>query len=640
MFIPANTSSSTPEEMVGRIRKLEEAVFEKSHQEFGVGSSTPTDMTVRDTWRLDLDAASISTSSPASTPASAVQGWTPFELCSLPASRDHGTSPRSLASQMSFLSRSLPPQTQATELFNHFVRCVQPTFGVLHVPSTRKFLDQTYRGMLGGQDADSANLLLLFSIFAGAALFWTSELLEKLGADPAAAQVAFVTYSRLAISLSETAAPSTTALAGIITLIHQFTNADGFGEQVHMLRTRSSVMARTMQINRLDTAQSREIRRVQGGDMIVVELQRRIWWHMVASDWLLAFSGSIQEGTYMFQPKHMNVNYPGNVDDEYISAQGEQYDFPASIPTSMSFFIYRLRLAELCREVVDTIPSILLEPQELDYDTVLVLNTKFQDFIKSLPVFFQLDPTSIQKSEETCRKRPYIAWQRTTLHFSINTRLCRLHRPFHLEGSTNPKYTFSRITCVRSAQMVLELRRSMDDIGQLVGLKPSRFWSAAQHVFLAAIILATDVASDPHAPYSNDRKAEVLAACQLLEESQQASTAARDGIQRSVQTLLSMLKRQPSQTKAGEELSITRRSQALNDSSSTGDRVSGASFIFTGNSASSGDSTVPCSTWTSETEENWGQLWSEFFSNTPGWDVPQWNSLLEGIDFNLGPILQ
>lgn len=201
----------------------------------------------------------------------------------------------------------------------------------------------------------------------------------------------------------------------------------------------------------------------------------------------------------------MMVNYPCNIDDSLTTTVGEPqlqhrqeqhqdqlFGFPTSTATSMSYFLHRLRLADLCRQVVDTLPSVLLEPQDLDYDIVLMLDSKFQSLIKSLPTFFQLDPNSIQESLEVCQARPYIAWQRATLHFSINTYTCRLHRPFHLEGTKNPKYAFSRMMCVRSAHAVLELWRSMADLGDGVGLNPARFWTVAQHVFLAAITLAAE----------------------------------------------------------------------------------------------------------------------------------------------------
>lgn len=56
-------------------------------------------------------------------------------------------------------------------------------------------------------------------------------------------------------------------------------------------------------------------------------------------------------------------------------------------------------------------------------------------------------------------------------------------------------------------------------------------------------------------------------------------------------------------------------------------------FVFTG------DSSASSSGFTGETMEDWSRLWGDFFNPDPGWDVPQWNSLLEDIDWTLGPAL-
>lgn len=135
----------------------------------------------------------------------------------------------------------------------------------------------------------------------------------------------------------------------------------------------------------------------------------------------------------------MNVNYPSNVDDEFITPTRVGHDFPLTNPTSMSAFIYRVKLGDLCREIVDTMPSILLGSQDPEYDLVLALDKKLQAYFDELPVFFRLDPISIQQSQEVCKERPNISWQRIIIHFSLHTRLYRLHRPYHLEGSTNQK---------------------------------------------------------------------------------------------------------------------------------------------------------------------------------------------------------
>lgn len=169
---------------------------------------------------------------------------------------------------------------------------MQPTFGVLHIPSTKALLEKTYDSLLEVEEPSAANLMLLFSIFAGAALVWTPRLLERLQSTREEAKAAFKAYARLALDILEHPRlfiqASTTALVAIGTMAHLLMNTDGFPLKVHVLRHRCLLMAREMQVHRVDTAKSREERRLKGCNMIDIEVQRRVWWNMVASDWYVS----------------------------------------------------------------------------------------------------------------------------------------------------------------------------------------------------------------------------------------------------------------------------------------------------------------------------------------------------------------
>ncbi|KAI9933619.1 hypothetical protein AWENTII_002312 [Aspergillus wentii] len=482
-------------------------------------------------------------------------------------------------------------------------------------------MEEAYQRMMLGGQPTSTRLLLLFTIFAGAALAWTPELLEKLRSTKDEAKAAFTAYTSLAMSIldddSQPVTASTVALAAISNLAYLITNSDGFAVKASVLRIRCLLMARTMQIHRLDTVKSQEERRMKGCNIIEIEVQRRVWWHMVATDWLSGFSGGPQEGSYSLQPKHMNVNYPSNVDDEFITEAAVEYNHPLSTPTTMSSFIYRIKMAEICREIVDAMPSILLESQEPEYDLILQLDDKYRTFFKGLPTFFQDDEASISQSKSIYERYPHLPLQRITIHFSVHTRICRLHRPYHLEGTTNPKYAYSHQMCIRSAQKVLELRRAMDDASAKVGIKPTRFWVVTQHVFLAALILATDVSFNPDAVDAEARKEKVLSAYRILERSKEESSVLMEGIQRNMQTLMMTLQKQRAQIdlQSGEPAAGEMASNDDSELLSAMNRPSDA-FIDT----DLGD---------------WDNMWSEFLAVAPELDAPQWNSLLDDMDFNL-----
>ncbi|KAK7514331.1 putative Zn(II)2Cys6 transcription factor [Phyllosticta citriasiana] len=669
---PVSSSSSTMpgsaklpvEEILQRLQNLEKAVFNKSDPQTNApgllsspdknasgflsssmalvrhGATFASQAETPNPEPMENDDASRWLEGIATTPNSTAEGNdSPLNLLTSVAGRSQKPVSGRLCNQ-------LPSRNHALELLDHFAMVVDCNYRLLHVPSARTLVEETYQGLIEGIEPPRTTLLLLFSIFASSAYFWTKNLSDRLQVSPATARNAFNVFSKIAVSLvdqdGQTVKPSMMALQAISILAHLYNNSDGYSTTFHLLRSMGCLMAQTLRIHHLDTPQSQQQRKAKGSDMVEVEIKRRIWWHIVASDWLLSFLGGPQEGTYAINPKQMMVSCPANADDELITTTGVHCNLPHSVPTSMSSFIQRIKLAELCREVCDALPMTLLEPRELDYDVVLNLNAKFQTFLKDLPFFFQLDPASIQRSRNICRERPYIAWQRAMVHFSAQTRICRLHRPFLLEGSSNPKYAFSRMTCIRAAHAVLELRKSMDDL-EPRELDGTRFVHVMHHVFMAAVILATNACFDPNEPNVEARKAEVMAACKVLERDTQESTIASRGIQKGIDTLRTMLQKhkgQPDKYQAGQNTEST--GGGSEPFASFGKDCDGLGDPGEPRAGKGADD-VP-HTWSEgpqdgifDPSEGWDQLWSDFFDVAPGLDTPNWNSLLNDMDFSLGP---
>lgn len=342
----------------------------------------------------------------------------------------------------------------------------------------------------------------------------------------------------------------------------------------------------------------------------------------------------------MFQPKHMNVNLPSNTDDEFITAEGVLQEFPLTVPTSISGFIFRVKGADLCREVIDALPSVLLDSQEPDYDTILALDSRFQACLEGLPFFFKLDNESIEQSKEICRERPYISYQRLQVHFSLHTRLCRLHRRYHIEGITNPKYAYSHMVCIRSAHKVLELRRAMDDLD--IDFKAARFGVVMNHVFSAALVLALDVSFNPQAPDAEARKSKVCAAYQILEQSREESNYLMAGISKNLQTLMSTLHRNRSDASLAPQVDHPRGhsvAPGVAGHQQQGDGLVSQVLKPLPGSYDEGLATAPPSLVTDGGnlinnlgQDDWERLWGEFVAVAPDLDAPQWNSLLEDVD--------
>ena len=149
-------------------------------------------------------------------------------------------------------------------------------------------MEETYQGINSRETPDRARLILLFGVFAGSALSSTPKLLQELNSTQAQAASAYKTYMWLSLSLLQGIEPipaSTIALAAMANLSHFINNDDGYSMEGHLIRARCYWMARTMDIHRLDTPRRREERKTNGFDIVEVEVQRRVWWSLVASDW-------------------------------------------------------------------------------------------------------------------------------------------------------------------------------------------------------------------------------------------------------------------------------------------------------------------------------------------------------------------
>ncbi|KAF4944822.1 hypothetical protein FGADI_12417 [Fusarium gaditjirri] len=536
-----------------------------------------------------------------------------------------GDKSASINAHSDHLTSNLPPAHQALLLCEHFIDTIQPTFGVLHVPSTRTLIRRAYSTMDIEHEAPMTDeLLMLFSIFAGAALAWTDELLHKLEAKKENAVSAFDCYFHSALSIIEdtrtTLSPSVTAVSAISTLAHVAINSDDVVPiRVLNLRSRCYNMCREMMIHRLDSPTVQKQRELGPANNIDLEIQRRVWWNMVASDWLTSFSGSSQEGIYTFIPRLMRVKQPRNIDAHELKMSGDTPNLPISVPTDMTFFFLRLRTAEISREIIDTITPLADDAPEDDYRVILQLDMKLQNFIKDLPDFCRVDPESMHKSKEICERRPSIYGQRISLHLGIHARICRLHRPYHLAAYTDPRYSYSRTTILNSAYKILELRRMMDDPDAKLHFRPERYWVIFLHVTSAAVALAVDLSHNPNAPDAEAIKDKVMGAYETLNKSRKNAQSLIKGIEKNMEQVMGTLQKQ--RTNAIMPTSPAATSSANLDSV--------PESVFT----DMNDITVGMQ------EDGFGdehshQLWSDFLAAVPDLEEFQWTSLLQDLDFD------
>jgi hypothetical protein len=236
-----------------------------------------------------------------------------------------------------------------------------------------------------------------------------------------------------------------------------------------------------------------------------------------------------QCGTYVCHPNQMNVSLPSNLDDEDLTP-ARAHSRPLSEPTEMTYSIGKIELAQGIRELVDEAGKSGLEVEEMSYDQILRFDKKLTEILDGLPWFYKMDEDSRRKSAPLEKERPYIAWQRSFIHFGFHTRISRLHRPYLARGYKDPRYAYSRMICLRSARMVIEMEQQMRQLASGFNPDSARLWIVVHHVFVATVTLVMDYVSHRDDPQAAERKREILNCYKTLERSQEDSAIAKRGL--------------------------------------------------------------------------------------------------------------
>jgi hypothetical protein len=246
-----------------------------------------------------------------------------------------------------------------------------------------------------------------------------------------------------------------------------------------------------------------------------------------------------QEGTYFIHPQHVNVRLPKDCSDDEIHLGINNDPVGEPQPTGMTFFLERVRLAHICREVTDVLPLETSKLVQIPYEQIILLDKKFQDFFSGLPFFFRVDSESRQKSKLLEIVYTSIDIMRYCITTMAHSRRCRLHQKFLLRQSFNNRYAYSRKACLESARAIIQIH---EDPLQREGLRPktkAQIGMAVHFIHLGLVIMVMDLCINQDVPGEEGRKAEVKATLEMLEGARNISPI----LGRSLDSLYEVLKK-------------------------------------------------------------------------------------------------
>jgi hypothetical protein len=445
------------------------------------------------------------------------------------------------------LASFLPRESETLALFNYYVSYVDYISSIIIPSRVKSQIDAIYRNLRSQRSADLNHMALLFSILAAASYFQEHDPVEV----PKRAEARCREYTSLVgaalIQSNYMNYPTLEGLQATMIVAQMLPNLDQ-DASVRAFFVHGTIVSqgRHMGLHRIDCSRNCENRQLNGFDLVELETKRRLWWNLAAHDWyepnnpllliaadtskrLLGFLSGPQEGTYFISPKQMSVQMFSNMEDDDIGKAENGHSMAENVPSRMSYSIQRLKLACVCREIVDKIGLGHINGIDGDYEVILELDQKLNEAYKELPDFFKVDAGNRRKYAPLYRRRPQLLWQRLLVQQGYHSRFCQLHRGYFIRGARDPPFSYSYMVCLRSARRVLELKRVMDDDDMFLP-NSSTVWSIIHHVFLAAVVLLMDICFNWDDILAEKRREEVLQACRMLDQAQLRSKIVREGI--------------------------------------------------------------------------------------------------------------
>ncbi|KAI4630034.1 uncharacterized protein J4E87_003225 [Alternaria ethzedia] len=285
----------------------------------------------------------------------------------------------------------LPLKEEATILLDIYITKLNYIQHVTHTPSLPAVLDEIYRRIESGEPVHPSKVVLLLSIIAHTTHVWSMpdglnrERPLFLSSTQARSQTSTwikATYTVLD-TLQEGPSLALEAIQGIIILSYVLCNIEGVSLRYRSLISTGLLLCREMGLHRIDHGSNAD-----AAQTLKAEVGRRVWWYLIATDWLLAARyGGPSGGIYQTNPLHFHVNKPLNINDIDLLATGPQPSLPLSQQTDMSYFLQRIRLAEISRTLVDQLTS---DPfQRSAY--LMAMDNQLVQLIHETPAFFLLD---------------------------------------------------------------------------------------------------------------------------------------------------------------------------------------------------------------------------------------------------------
>ncbi|KAF2172528.1 hypothetical protein M409DRAFT_63187 [Zasmidium cellare ATCC 36951] len=213
------------------------------------------------------------------------------------------------------------------------------------------------------------------------------------------------------------------------------------------------------------------------------EMRRRVWTFVRQCDLLISFQFGLPA---MVKTDHADTETPRNLYDDELYE--DMKALPASRPTfeatPMSYMITKAKMTFLFGRIVERAASVTNPPS---YEETLKFDNELRETRSQHPPLLQM-----RSFQESARDPANLIMQRLGLEMVYLRSLFVLHRRFISRGRENPRYAYSRRTCIDASMELLAHQATLHQESQPGGRLRSVKWyisSLTTHDFLIAAML-------------------------------------------------------------------------------------------------------------------------------------------------------
>lgn len=213
------------------------------------------------------------------------------------------------------------------------------------------------------------------------------------------------------------------------------------------------------------------------------EIRRRVWTFIRLFDLLISFQFGMPS---MIRTDHIDTEPPRNLyDDElYEDMKALPPSRPAFEATPMSYMIAKSKMTFLFGRIVERTGSLTNAPT---YEETMRFDQELREGRATHPPLLQM-----RSFQESARDPANLIMQRLGLEMVYLRSLFVLHRKFIARGRENPRFAYSRKTCIDASMELLAHQATLHQESQPGGRLRSVKWyisSLTTHDFLLAAML-------------------------------------------------------------------------------------------------------------------------------------------------------